>query len=90
VLKIACHQAKICFEARYIYKYIYIYINWEEHIITPRKLPKIGKERLKYIKLRNLTAYFQLLKILLAKKVQFWKGKFKIVCLRTQLKFFKV
>jgi len=66
------------------------HISWEEHIRTPRKLPKTGWRGSKYTRLENLTPYFQLMKTLLEKKYQFWGGKFKIECLKIQLKFFKV
>ena len=46
-----------------------IYIGWGEHTRTLRKLPKIGWGGSKYTKFKNLTAYFQVMKTLLAKKI---------------------
>jgi hypothetical protein len=46
---------------------IYIY-QWEEYIKTSKKLPKTCWGGSKYTKLKNLTAFYQLMKALLANK----------------------
>jgi hypothetical protein len=41
---------------------------WEEYTRMLRKMPKTGWRGLKYIKLKNLTVYFLLMKTLLRKE----------------------
>jgi hypothetical protein len=47
------------------------------HTRTSRKLPKTDREKSKYIKLKNLTVYFLLMKVVLTKKIQFKKEDLK-------------
>ena len=65
------------------------HISWEEHIRTPRKLPKTGWRGSKYTRLENLTPYFQLMKTLLEKKISILRRKIQNWMFKDSIEIFQ-